>query len=1203
MEEMKAYFKYLIILALFAIGCSKKSEDTVVVQTGVSLVAIGAIKFGNVNVGEYKEAIVRVTNHGPEVATFDQSTILAPFSIPKITEPCSSGTIPVNATCNITVRFTPVARGSFNTVIVVGDKTQESTGYGLDAAGVIDYSVSTWDLGSVVSGAESSREISLTNNGDYTVMAPSFNPLAGYSRSFNECGSSIASKRTCLMRFTIVKTAIGTATDSLQFVSANATPHTVLVYSNTIPGPPSGIISLINAPSSIVANNVDTKQIEIAPIRDQYGNVVSAGTSVVISVTNLEIVGSNTRLTNNAGVFDSPFTVKSTSVRGDSTVSLASGTASGFLRFRALSGPAVGTVTAQEYINSVTANGVSQIEVRLHPLRDAFNNVVEDGTEVHFELTGGGTLFSSVGYTILGETRATIIAPQTSGPTTLVVKAGTNNGAAPCGWSACGSFPITFTPGLPSGTIPVVTSRTGIFSDPATGFGSGEIIQSTITIGPVRDQFNNIVKECTPINISLEKAIGVNSGTNSFTVNTDCSIPSSGMASFDIQGIGQRGYIRVNVAKETAAGQVSLWGYSNTVLRPVNPALSTNAFKLFMTYSDIGSIPAPASSWGLIRTWSNLDVQDKNYFGDLKKQAPPTLIYDQAPYFVSKCLFSSGNTVYGAGCFNNNFSDSSVYENTLLIVKANSSGDPSTSRVDLTLNQPRGSNNHRADYPGCYKMDTTPGSPTLGNLLYYNTTQALCSTTTSADPQSPFYNNDSRPWYGGTWYPSYKLDIQYSTVGFIPDFARVLTFGGYVINAIGAVGLGQVNHFTTLLTNLHTWASNFGISTPFNWKEADNVDDIYGDFPTARAMPSMASTNQTLFMFGGLELRGNSHTSTGANPNYVQSSANDEFSMYSAVQNKWTSLNPSPDPLITGEDESGSPVGRYQHGMIHIPDNNLLFLAGGRGQDFENPLSWFEPNDMWSVDISNMNSLQWKRRCSPCNFPTNAHFHPTNLRPDTLSPTPLKMTYNSYLQKVFMLWSGTNFAVSSFDPTVTSNTIPVSNTNSYSFSTLQGTDLFDMEFNPSTGRTYFYKRKDLNQFNSEIYYWDMDAGMKQYLRVQADLGGAPARDFVRRITVSIRGYGSVKDSAQATQGIGGIEARIYNYDTNTWDLINSNTASIESQDVVAQRITATFSVNPAIYVNANGLVDVVIYPRDPSGYTGTGYNELRVDEFVVDGVF
>ena len=96
---MKKILFFALIFAL--IGCSQNEETPPAPRTGVELIAIGPLNFGGVLVGEFRDAAVRVINYGPEsidVSTLDE-TLLNPFRITSISDPCNSGTLPVDGDC------------------------------------------------------------------------------------------------------------------------------------------------------------------------------------------------------------------------------------------------------------------------------------------------------------------------------------------------------------------------------------------------------------------------------------------------------------------------------------------------------------------------------------------------------------------------------------------------------------------------------------------------------------------------------------------------------------------------------------------------------------------------------------------------------------------------------------------------------------------------------------------------------------------------------------------------------------------------------------------------------------------------------------------------------------------------------------------------------------------------------------------------
>lgn len=1251
----------IILLSISTLASCKSSDDSAptVVKTGLELIPLGSIaNFGNVTVGEYREASVQINNHGEEVTNFAPS-LVSPFSVSRISAPCNSGSIPKNSSCQLFVRFTPSSPGAFSENLVVGDKVQAMLGRGLDSASYVQYSTSSWDLGNaVVAGSVSIRDLSITNAGDYTIAAPVAPALDGYTLVNNGCGSYISAKKTCVLRYSIMKKTVGTHSDALVFTSIGTIPFTLTTTSTVIPGPPSKAFTILNPPAYVVANGHDVKFLSTSPITDEYNNVVAENTSVEVSLFNLDRYGECYKLTLDTSspeygklsylavtkeacealpktvteeyVWQTSPTYKTKKdgtisfnivsqpkiINPDSetssTITIKSGSATSFARFPSIAGHAVGAIDAPGYVTSTEANGISQIDFQTTVLLDELQSVVVDGTEVYAEVEGLGTLVSATQYTVNGRTSFTVKTPTKTGTGALIIKAGLNNGAAPCGWSACGRLPFTYTPGLASGNIQVAADQSGIFADPSSGLQASppETIQSLITLGPLKDKFNNLLPSGTSINVTLTNAIGVYgdaTGKDAFSVLTN----TEGFATFSLQGTNVRGFITITASKDTASGSGKLWAYNMAFIRADRPGLPSNPYKIYMSYHAAGSDPLPNENWGLVKTWNNIDIQDKNYFGDIKRSAPPTKMSESMPYFLTHCLFSSGSVMYGSNCFDSTFD--SQYP-TLRISKISSGGDPAGSVITSLSNGIRPSNLlHTINRAGCYKRDSDVNSPTYNKEIFYSqASEEVCNSQTSTDASSPLYYNEIQPWFGGTWYSEKYYTLRYPTSGFIPDLGKSLLFGGfYEIPTFGGYG-SVANSYETISSSRNTWALSNGQGTPFAWYQDGNVENIYGDMPRAAVNPTTASSGLNLFMFGGLDLSGESQSPYGETTHYANANAATGLYSFNGADNKWEQLSPGRDPLVTNDEEPSSPSARFQNGMVYVPDNDTLFVGAGITRADQSNF-WFEPNDLWSIkNISDREAEQnWQRRCSPCGFSANAHnytYFNSNLLPGTLDPANLRMEYHPYFRKVFMLWSNKGYEVSSFDPISSSGPIVVNHTNNYSFNALQGTDLFDMAINGQTGRTYFYKRKTKNTNDSELYYWDMDQGMKQFMKFEVDIG-SDAKNFARSINVSVRGYGKITDNTpNATILRSGIRIKIFNFTTNSWITVGENVSTTPSTDTPERVIYKNFDSSIVKdLISPEGKVVIIAYPKgDGDGqteYLGAGYNEIRIDELYIGGLF
>lgn len=1226
---------------IFIMSSCTKKEDAAIPKTGVEIISVGSIKFGNVILGEYRESVIRFTNYGPEIVTgFTPSTQLSvPFSVSSLSAACSSSTIPVNATCELKIKFTPVVNGTWTQIITIGNKSQETSGRGMDSAGIVNFSTNLFSLGTVVAGETSFQDLVLTNQGNFTIITPMpINLPIGVVLANNDCGAYMASNKVCSMRFSIYKSAVGTAVETFMMRSRDIADYPINVLATTKPGPPAGTVAFLSPPESIIADGTDTKLLITAPIRDQFNNIVADGESVTIIPYNLTMSGPMTLTTIGGQV---SFTVKATTQRGDSTVTLIGG-ASGFIRIKALAGPPVGLITADNFINTVTANGITIIDMRINSLTDQFGNIVEDNTPVIFELTGGGTLSANSISTVLGKVQQLITAPTTVGTSTLVVKSGSPTSSSVCGYSACGNFTLNFVPGDASGTIAVTPVHAGIFADPSLGISLGELTQTVVNFGPVRDQYNNIVATGTTLNLSLEN--GVNVFNSTLTTN------SSGMASFTVAGTGVRGPIKIGVSKLTASGSGEVWAYNATTLRADSPGLPTSAYNLYLSYFSDTALPSLNNVWGKISNWGNIDIQDNNFYGDKKKSAPPTLIVRSSvsevgihpstklPYFEQNCLFSSGINTYAGACFLNTFDgqNSSAYQYQFRKTLA----DDGNSAMIIENTNANTLSSHRESPSGCYKVDQQPSSTTQNYLMFMNSVeQVQCGVyDQNVNPLSEgFWNsnpiagcyiqdtNVTSPMFGllkiispnmagcgfislqdpaGLYFnigqlPLVHYPLKQSTRGYISDLDKLLVFGGYYINPkLDFFG----SSILATLSNRSTFVLNKGSGTVFNQLETDNVNDSLGDYPLPSAFAQTATSNRNLYMFGGLNII---NSSIGTNVNYSLTRPTDRFYMYSGNTSKWTMLSPNSDNTISDPNQASSPYSRYQHGIVYVPDNNSLYLGSGKAFITTQAIpqgSWLNPNDLWSVNLTDMSNLSWKRECFPCGFPANAHNQAANIVTEQdINPTDLRMTWHPYIQRVMMLWSGTSNAMQFFNP-LQSGTKTILSEN-YSFNS-GGTNIIDsnmrqIEFNQNLGRTYFYKRTARGSSTSNAYYWDMDIANKQYYKVEIDLGGSGAKTFIRDLQVRMRGYGKITNLSGGILS-SGLTSKIFNYTTNSWESLATTAAaqSFDSNNYLNKDFLASVSKN---YVSADGKINILVYPTGSS--SSASFNEVFIDEVYISGTF
>lgn len=399
---MKKYWLLSLVFLVLS-ACSKKEETPPTPKTGIELVAIGPINFGGVLVGDFRDAAIRIFNHGPAaVDTADIATKMSdPFKIQSVSSPCSSGSLPSGQSCVVAIRFNPVLAANYSADFILGSAKVTATGRGL-LGGVMSISETSWDVGVSIAGVESRKNFIISNLGDFTIPAPVVTTPAGISVGVNQCGSFIATQKTCRIELIAKKTIAGSYNEEVTF-NANDGGLLVVYLTNTVlPAEASGTISFVSAPATIIADGVSQYDVTTNPIKDQFGNVVSDGTNIRISGSNMTLLTPSPQATVDGRV---SFSFISPTVKGFSTVSLLSSEASGFLRALATSGPPSGTIEVQSYTQEIVANGQAQTLFKILPIKDQFGNVVEDGTQVFYFVSGGGSVSAPFNFTLLGTTQ------------------------------------------------------------------------------------------------------------------------------------------------------------------------------------------------------------------------------------------------------------------------------------------------------------------------------------------------------------------------------------------------------------------------------------------------------------------------------------------------------------------------------------------------------------------------------------------------------------------------------------------------------------------------------------------------------------------------------------------------------------------------------------------------------------------------------
>lgn len=899
---MKGLKIWGLALILILSACSKKEDTPPPAKTGVELVAIGPINFGGLLVGDYRDAAIRIYNYGPDAIDTTNLTakLTDPFFVQSIAAPCSTGSLASGQNCVVAIRFRPQLPGTYSQDFVLGNSKITTTGRGL-VGGVMELSATHWDIGQTVAGVETRKTFTVSNLGDFTIPAPQLTLVPGITLGFNDCGSFIATQNSCHMELVAKKTVAGFTNEFIVFNAQDGGSISVSVENTVIPAAPAGTISFVEtniALNGIVADGTSQYTVHTNPIKDQYGNIVTDGTSVRLSGSNVTLITPSPQNTNQGVV---TFTFQSPTVRGYSTISLLSADANGFLRALAHAGPAVGAINVQAYTSPVIANGQTQVHFVLQPLKDQFGNVVEDDTPVYYELQGPGSITKTFGFTRFGIDDLYVTSGTQVASATLHIYSNT----------AEGFFPISYIPGNAAGTIPITASEPAIYAYEDQSFeDQGIPIRTTITVGPVRDAYGNVVAQNTPLQLSVDGGRNVTYQNPTYPVTTYTD--GAGQFQFILAGNDVRGYITITVTGgANASGTYKVWAFTDTRLTPSNNSLD-NKFTVYETYNSATVLPDLTKRWASFgaNDLSSLSLNDGVPFKILERTTSTINSFlSSADYLNSPCWFARADQVQIGPCSRDRFLSKASITYPATNTFTSDGGGPNH-RPLMTVK-----NNHNVNVSqGAYQVgqhdpgtrggwDNIYGSPILpsigflpgdnsyvvfGGLFNDDAIGDYCPriSTTFNDGNAPNECNArlSCAWDSTNQVCRYKSSTSF--IGYTTDYASIY------------FNLDQVNQST---------ASTF---------EYSGMDfEQIGDYPQAAANMSMTNDgNKTLYTFGGFQ-----NISGGQAFNQVYS--------YNADSRRWTQIWAEGDPNERGANSEPSP--RYQNSLAYVKETNSLYVAGG----------------------------------------------------------------------------------------------------------------------------------------------------------------------------------------------------------------------------------------------------------------------------------
>jgi alpha-tubulin suppressor-like RCC1 family protein len=645
--------KYLILLLSFLlISCSEKSEEKKVTpKTGIELVSLGTSYFGGVLLGNYKDSAIKIINYDDKEVDINEDLVQPPFYIISKSYHCRDGKLDPISECILSIRFRPQEEGEYNLVYELDESNLNFSGFGL-TTGVLVINDDTWHLGEIIAGQIYRKDFTLQNLGDLTIKSPKIELPNNISLVFNNCGNFMSAKQSCQFRLQSKFDNIGDYSHNILIDSDDGGFLNINYQSNVVPSDPSGLITFVEQPESLSANG-DEFEFVINPIVDSFNNIVEENTKVIVNVNdNLLLLGGNEYFTENGKI---RFKVRTKTIKGQGYISVLSGNASGFVSFDIDAGPAFGEINISSTVDEVTANGLTQLVLATDLIKDQYGNLVEDGTPVHFELFGDGSLSS--GLTPKKFTNTTI-----NGSTTVIVQSGTlaevaklkiysgpirNNLNEIVGYSANGEIDITFVSGPGYGEIPVIASVNSIYANNNPPEGINIPSETNLSIGPILDQFGNIVREGSEITVNINNGYNVSTTIPSeeSTLYTD----SQGFAYFKLIGQNNRGFINVNVSSAFATGSLDIWAYKKSRISYTNGG----NVDIFFRHHNAQNKPSALLKWGKAIDPDASSFLDSDFYGYKKFSDEPRSefsLLDNFPYFTWDCFYPAGDMLVGHFC-------------------------------------------------------------------------------------------------------------------------------------------------------------------------------------------------------------------------------------------------------------------------------------------------------------------------------------------------------------------------------------------------------------------------------------------------------------------------------------------------------------------------------------------------------------------------
>ncbi len=350
-------FLVATIFIIAALGVSYAADKARITSSGETLyyvdsatpainVSPASLDFGTVQAGNTSTLSVTVTNDGAGSLVIGSVTTPAlPYG--KTADSCSGQTVPQSGTCSITIRFAPMASGTFNSSFNIPSTDPNTPNFNVTVTGksdraLISASPNPVDFGSINVGSYADVSLTVQNTGDSNLI---LNALGSPGSPFSKQSA------TCVNGGTVLPG--GTCTVTLRFSPMAAGPFSgsFIITSNASNSPSLTI--------NLSGTGVFVPTISVTPNPDNFGpQTIGSAVNSVITVRNTglaNLVLGSPALTSPSG----PFSIASTACTPGLSIA-PGGTCTIIVSFAPTStGPANGGFTVYSNTGGVTGTATA----------------------------------------------------------------------------------------------------------------------------------------------------------------------------------------------------------------------------------------------------------------------------------------------------------------------------------------------------------------------------------------------------------------------------------------------------------------------------------------------------------------------------------------------------------------------------------------------------------------------------------------------------------------------------------------------------------------------------------------------------------------------------------------------------------------------------------------------------------------------------